>query len=91
LDDISKGILNQGKISVLDFNQISMMEMAEYCMQDAFITYELTAFNDNLVMNLMVMLQRISKMILEDLSRFGVSRWILALMEWMHRQEYDKR
>jgi DNA polymerase I len=87
LDDISKGILNQGKISVLDFNQISMMEMAEYCMQDAFITYELTAFNDNLVMNLMVMLQRISKMILEDLSRFGVSRWILALMEWMHRQE----
>jgi DNA polymerase I len=35
----------------------------------------------------MVMLQRISKMILEDLTRFGVSRWILALMEWMHRKE----
>jgi DNA polymerase I len=87
LDDIANGILHQGKIPVPDFNQLTMAEMAEYCMQDAFITYELTHFNDNLVMNLMVMLQRISKMILEDLSRFGVSRWILALMEWMHRQE----
>jgi DNA polymerase I len=87
LDDITQGILKQGKIPVPDFNQLTMRNMAEYCMQDAFITYELTAFNDNLVMNLMIMLQRISKMILEDLSRFGVSRWILALMEWMHRQE----
>jgi DNA polymerase I len=87
LDDIAMGILHQGKIPVPDFNQLSMAEMAEYCMQDAYITYLLTSFNDNLVMNLMVMLQRISKMILEDLSRFGVSRWILALMEWMHRKE----
>ncbi len=86
LDDITLGILKQGKIKV-DFNDLNMKDMAEYCMQDAFITYELTHFNDNLVMNLMVMLQRISKMILEDLSRFGVSRWILALMEWMHRKE----
>jgi len=87
LEDITQGILKQGKIPVPDFNSMTMSEMAEYCMQDAFITYELTAFNDNLVMNLMVMLQRISRMILEDLSRFGVSRWILSLMEWMHRQE----
>ncbi|MFA9496100.1 MAG: DNA-directed DNA polymerase I [Candidatus Bathyarchaeota archaeon] len=86
LDDIAMGILNQGKIKV-DFNNLNMRDMAEYCMQDTYITYELTHFNDNLVMNLMVMLQRISKMILEDLSRFGVSRWILALMEWMHRKE----
>ncbi len=48
LDDITQGILHQGKIPVPDFNQLTMAEMAEYCMQDAFITYELTAFNDNL-------------------------------------------
>jgi len=87
LDDITKGILQQGKIPVPDFNKLNMTDMAEYCMQDAYITYQLTSFNNNLVMNLMVMLQRISKMILEDLSRFGVSRWILSLMEWMHRKE----
>jgi DNA polymerase, archaea type len=86
LDDIAMGILNQGKIKV-DFNNLNMRDMAEYCMQDTYITYQLTSFNDNLVMNLAIMLQRISKMILEDLTRFGVSRWILGLMEWMHRQE----
>jgi DNA polymerase I len=86
LDDIAMGILNQGKIKV-DFNNLNMQDMAEYCMQDTYITYQLTSFNDNLVMNLAIMLQRISKMILEDLTRFGVSRWILALMEWMHRKE----
>ena len=86
LEDIGQGILGEGKIPVPDFQQLKMEELAEYCMQDAAITLRLTQFNDNLVMNLMVMLQRISRMILEDLTRFGVSRWILSLMEWMHRQ-----
>ncbi len=37
-------------------------------------------------MKLMVILSRISKMTMEDLTRMGVSRWILALMEWEHRR-----
>jgi DNA polymerase I len=37
-------------------------------------------------MNLMVLLTRISKMIMEDVTRNGVSRWILSLMEWEHRR-----
>jgi DNA polymerase I len=55
-------------------------------MQDSYITYQLTAFNNDLVMNLMVLLSRISKSILEDVSRLGVSRWILSMMEWEHRK-----
>jgi DNA polymerase I len=87
LDDITVGVLGEGKIQVGDIGQLPLKELGEYCMQDAYITYRLTAFNHNLVMNLMVMLQRISKTILEDTSRLGVSRWILAMMEWMHRRE----
>jgi len=87
LDEITRGILDEGKIKVEDISQLPMAELGEYCMQDAYITYRLTSFNDNLVMNLMVMLQRISKTILEDTSRLGVSRWILAMMEWIHRQK----
>jgi DNA polymerase I len=34
----------------------------------------------------MVILSRISKQTMEDLTRMGVSRWILALMEWEHRR-----
>ena len=86
LDKITVGILGEGKIQVGDLSQLPMAELGEYCMQDAYITYRLTSFNNNLVMNLMVMLQRISKTILEDTSRLGVSRWILSMMEWIHRQ-----
>lgn len=87
LDEITGGILGEGKIQVGDLSQLPMRELGEYCMQDAYITYRLTSFNNNLVMNLMVMLQRISKTILEDTSRLGVSRWILSMMRWIHRQK----
>jgi len=87
LDEITVGILGEGKIQVGDLSQLPMRELGEYCMQDAYITYRLTSFNNNLVMNLMVMLQRISKTILEDTSRLGVSRWILSMMRWIHRQK----
>jgi len=87
LDAITNGILQQGKIQVGDISDLPLAELGEYCMQDAYITYLLTSFNDDLVMNLMVLLCRISKMIMEDVSRMGVSRWILGLMEWEHRQK----
>ena len=86
LDEIASSILKEGKIAVQDIAELSIKELGDYCMQDANITYYLTAFNDNLVMNLMVLLSRISKSILEDVSRMGVSRWILSLMEWEHRR-----
>lgn len=87
LDEISSSILKQGKIEIEDIRTLSLGELGEYCMQDSFITYQLTAFNNNLVMNLMILLCRISKSILEDVSRLGVSRWILSMMEWEHRKE----
>ena len=86
LDEIAMGILKEGKISVQDIAELGLKELGDYCMQDAYITYYLTAFNNDLVMNLMVLLSRISKSILEDVSRMGVSRWILSLMEWEHRR-----
>ena len=86
LDEISQSVLNDGKIKIPDFASLTFAQLGEYCVQDAAITYRLTAFNHDLVMNLMVLLSRISKSILEDVSRLGVSRWILALMEWEHRQ-----
>ena len=86
LDEIASSILKEGKIAVQDIAELGLKELGDYCMQDAYITYLLTAFNDDLVMDLMVLLSRISKSILEDVSRMGVSRWILSLMEWEHRR-----
>jgi DNA polymerase I len=87
LDEIAWSILGQGKIEVSDISELSLKALGDYCMQDSYITCLLTSFNDSLVMDLLVLLCRISKSIMEDVSRMGVSRWILSLMEWEHRQK----
>jgi len=86
LNDVASSIIGKEKIEVGDISSLPLAELAEYCMRDSEITYELTSFNDDLVMNLIVLLCRISRMIMEDVSRQGVSRWILSLMEYEHRQ-----
>jgi DNA polymerase I len=86
LDDVASAVIGRRKIHVGSISDLSFEELAAYCLRDAELTFELTSFNDSLVMRLMVILSRVSKMTMEDLTRMGVSRWILALMEWEHRQ-----
>ncbi len=86
LNEISKTLLNMEKLAVGDIATAKLQDLAQYCLNDADLTYQLTAFNHDLAMNLIVLLTRISKMIMEDVTRNGVSRWILALMEWEHRR-----
>lgn len=85
LDDVASSLIGERKLQ-LDFSTSSRVEVAKYCLQDAKITYELTSFDEDLVMKLMVILCRISRMTLEDVTRQGVSRWILTLMEYEHRR-----
>ena len=86
LDDVAGGVIGKKKIHVEKITDLSFEELARYCLNDSDITYELASFNDDLAMKLMVILSRLSKMTMEDLTRMGVSRWILALMEWEHRK-----
>ena len=86
LDDVSGGVTGRKKLEVGAINDLTFEELARYCLNDADITYGLTSFNDDLAMKLMVIMSRISKQTMEDLTRMGVSRWILALMEWEHRR-----
>ncbi len=86
LDDVASAVIGKRKLEVGDISDLSFEELARYCLNDAMITFELTSFNDDLAMELMVILSRISKMTMEDLTRMGVSRWILALLEWEHRR-----
>jgi len=67
-------------------SQLSYTELAEYNLRDSEITLDLTAFNDNLVMKLILALSRISRMPMEDVSRQGVSRWIRNFLYHEHRQ-----
>ncbi|MEM2091710.1 MAG: type B DNA-directed DNA polymerase, partial [Candidatus Bathyarchaeia archaeon] len=55
-------------------------------LNDAELTYALTSYNDELVMKLLIVLTRISRMPMEDVSRQGVSKWIRSFMQYEHRR-----
>ncbi len=87
LDAIGTAILNLPKIEFTkSISQLSYTELAEYNLRDSEITLELTAFNDNLVMKLILAMSRIAHMPMEDVSRQGVSRWIRNFLYYEHRQ-----
>ncbi len=87
LQDVSMFLLGVGKISLeKNVSDLTYTELAAYCLRDAELTYRLTAFDDFLVLKLIVALARIARMPMEDVSRQGVSNWIRSLMYGEHRK-----
>jgi len=87
LDAIGTAILDLPKIEFSKpLSELSYTELAEYNLRDSEITLDLTAFNDNLVMKLILAMSRIARMPMEDVSRQGVSRWIRNFLYYEHRQ-----
>lgn len=87
LDEISTALLGKGKVQRDSaIASMSYEKLAEYSLRDAELTYELTAFNDDLVMNLIIMMMRISKLPIEDLTRHNISAWIRNMLYYEHRQ-----
>ena len=86
LNSVSKAMLGRGKIDYnLDFDQMSLYQTANYCYHDALLTNELTSFNGDLLMNLLVIIARIGRMPMDDIARLGVSQWIRSLLYYEHR------
>jgi DNA polymerase I len=87
LNDVGKALIGLSKIELSKpFAELNYSELAHYCLRDAEITFKLTNFNDDLAMKLILVLARISKMPMEDVSRQGVSRWIRNFMHFEHRR-----
>jgi DNA polymerase I len=87
LNEIGTALLELPKIEFQKtFSELSYTELAEYNLRDSVITLNLTTFNDNLVMKLMLAMSRISHMTMEDVTRQGVSRWIRSFLYHEHRQ-----
>ena len=86
LDSIAKGLLGVGKLELsTDISSLPYNELAHYCWLDANITLQLTQFNNNLLLRLMVLLMRISRLSMEDVTRLGISSWIQSLFRQEHR------
>jgi DNA polymerase I len=87
LDAVGTAILGVSKIELTKpFSELSYAELALYNLRDAEITLDLTTFDDNLVMKLVLAIMRIARMPMEDVSRQGVSRWIRNFLYFEHRQ-----
>jgi len=87
LNSVSKALLNEEKIDYgIDLNDLNLYQTAKYCHNDALLTYKLTSFNNDILMNLLVVITRIAKMPIDDIARMGVSQWIRSLLYYEHRQ-----
>jgi DNA polymerase, archaea type len=87
LNSVSKALLDETKIDYgIELADLNLYQTANYCFNDARLTYKLTSFNHDLLMNLLVVVSRIARMPIDDIARMGVSQWIRSLIYYEHRQ-----
>lgn len=87
LNSVSKALLGKEKIDYgLKFDELTLYQTANYCYNDSLLTYELTSFNKDLLMDLLVIIARIGRLPIDDIARLGVSQWIRSLLYYEHRR-----
>ncbi len=89
LDTIAWGVLGERKLEISDnISALSYFELAHYCWQDANLTLRFTQYENNLLLRLMILLMRISRMSLGEVTRFYISSWIQSLFRQEHRANH---
>ncbi|MCX8182044.1 MAG: DNA-directed DNA polymerase I [Candidatus Methanomethyliaceae archaeon] len=86
LDSVAGVLLDIKKIPIeKTVTELDYLALASYCYRDALIVLRLSSENSSLIMNLITMIMRISRMSMEDVTRQGISRWIRSLFFYEHR------
>jgi len=86
LDDVSEAMLGEKKVEYVgSLADISLNLLSKYCYNDSRLTYELSHYNNDLVMNLLVILCRVANMPIDDISRLSISNWIKSMFYNEHR------
>lgn len=87
LDAVAQALLGYGKIlHEEDIGRLDLLTLVKYNLRDAELTLQLTMFSEELLWKLILLLMRISKLGLEDVTRTTVSVWIKNLLYWEHRR-----
>ncbi len=87
LDAVATALLSKGKISSDEgVSAMDLEKLIEYNLRDSQLTLELTTFSGELIWKLIILLMRISKLGIEDVTRTQVSTWIKNLFYWEHRK-----
>lgn len=84
LDAISKALLGHGKISG---ETMTSEDLVKYCINDVDLTLELTTYDDEIVINILIMLARIYKLPIDYISRTSMSIWSNSLLNWKQIQD----
>ncbi|MFQ5921125.1 MAG: DNA polymerase domain-containing protein, partial [Nitrososphaerales archaeon] len=88
LNAVSEALINESKIEFEGgIGELPLYELARYCHNDSRLTYKLTSFNDDLLMKLLVVVCRVGRMPIDDISRLGVSQWIRSMLYFEHRRQ----
>jgi len=88
LSAVAEALLEESKIEFEgDIGDLSVDELARYCYNDAHLAMRLTTFRGELLCKLLIVLCRIAKMPLDDVSRLGVSNWIRSMLYFEHRRK----
>lgn len=87
LDTVSEAMLGEHKTEYEgNLNDIPLYLLSKYCYNDSRLTFELSHFNNDLVMNMLIILCRIGNMPIDDISRLKISNWIRSMFYFEHRQ-----
>jgi DNA polymerase elongation subunit (family B) len=87
LDGISESLLGKSKLRFEgEIGDLPLPELAGYCLKDSQLTFELTSMGGAVVMKLLLVISRIGKMPINDVSRLGVSNWIRSMFFYEHRK-----
>ncbi|MEM3209001.1 MAG: DNA-directed DNA polymerase I [Saccharolobus sp.] len=87
LDSVAKALLGTSKVKLDTFiSFLDIDKLVEYNFKDAEITLQLTTFNNELTMKLLILFSRISRLGIEELSRTEISTWVKNLYYWEHRK-----
>lgn len=86
LGDVSRAILGRGKIEYDVFAKHPVRDLAKYCYNDSLLTYDLTAHENDMLMNMLVIIARIARMPLDDVARYRVSQWVRSRLYYDHRR-----
>jgi len=86
LGAVSEAMLGETKTEYSGaLDSIPLNILSKYCYNDSRLTYELSHYNNDLVMNLLVILGRIGNMPIDDINRLSISNWIKSMFYNEHR------
>lgn len=87
LDAIAEALLGRRKLQLTkEISELGLEELVEYNYRDAELTLELMAWKNWLTWKLLVVLGRLAKTGVEDLSRSQISIWVRNMFYWEHRK-----